>query len=346
MVELPDDPTAAAERLRAAGIAADEALLCVHASAVFQPPVLRQLAQASCAPGSAVVAIRPAGSGQGEPFPLACATLGSLPALWNALVTADTAALNRLRETGDVSECVTAEFVALVRTPSEARAIEKALLQALENPRDGRIDRLFNRKLSRPLSRVFLHLPLTPNHITILSFIVALMGVLGFAQGTYLAAIAGALLFQCAAVLDCCDGEVARVKFMESRLGDVLDITLDSIANAGIFVGMARGAWVTGRLAYAQGLGLAAALGILGSFVVVTYAERFLPEDSPVPEHRVVQGLVSSMTSRDFSVLVFLASVANVLPWFLWGAAFGANIFWLLLLVLLIRGRSRGCPRV
>ena len=45
-----------------------------------------------------------------------------------------------------------------------------------------------------------------------------------------------ALLFQLAAVIDCSDGEVARLTFTDSPFGAWLDITLDNLVHMAIFV--------------------------------------------------------------------------------------------------------------
>ena len=55
-------------------------------------------------------------------------------------------------------------------------AVERAFLLTLENPRDGLVDTYLNRRYSRPLTRLFLRTPLTPNQITILSFLTGLLG--------------------------------------------------------------------------------------------------------------------------------------------------------------------------
>ena len=48
---------------------------------------------------------------------------------------------------------------------------------------------------------------------------VGLLAAVGFGLGTYTAGIVAALLFQLAAIIDCCDGEVARLTFTESAFG-------------------------------------------------------------------------------------------------------------------------------
>jgi phosphatidylglycerophosphate synthase len=46
----------------------------------------------------------------------------------------------------------------------------------------------------------------------------------------------GTVLFKMGDILDGCDGEIARVKFMESRLGAWLDTTIDMVGNV-LFIG-------------------------------------------------------------------------------------------------------------
>src|SRR5207244_2314326 len=50
---------------------------------------------------------------------------------------------------------------------ADSAGLEQALLCALENPRDGYLDGLL-RRLSRPLTRLLLHTPVTPNAVTVI----------------------------------------------------------------------------------------------------------------------------------------------------------------------------------
>ena len=52
--------------------------------------------------------------------------------------------------------------------------------------------------------------------------------------------------------------------------------------------------------------------------------------------------MVAGLTSRDYSLLVLLCAIAGKLAWFLWAAAIGAQVFWVMLLSLLWKaGRLR-----
>lgn len=308
--------------LRSEGLAGEAMLLCLSADAVTTPALLRRFLEQREPPTSTP--------------PLALVPLSALERVWPAFAAPPDDDAAAAWPSGAV--------LARVRRREQVREAEERLLSTLENPRDGRVDALVNRRLSKPLTRLLLRLPLTPNHITVLSFLVALLAALAFARGSYLASLLGAALFQLSAVLDCCDGEVARARFQESPLGDVLDIGLDAAGNVALLLGIACGAWSAGALVDVHAVAWAIAIGILITFPVVTYAERSLPEPAATPEHRLAQRLVSSLSTRDFSAVVFVAALTATLPWFIRGAAVGANLFWLVLVVLLVRGRAARQP--
>jgi 1L-myo-inositol 1-phosphate cytidylyltransferase / CDP-L-myo-inositol myo-inositolphosphotransferase len=225
-------------------------------------------------------------------------------------------------------------------TPSTAlAATEHSLLLSLENPRDGQVDTYFNRKLSRHITRWLLRTPLTPNQVTLLSCLVGILGALCFFPGGYWGPVLGALLLQFSVVLDCCDGEIARVKFMESPVGDFLDIVCDTVVSIAIFLGIGVAVWTNGASHLALLLAGLLALGGLLAFPFVTLAEKteIAAEGHDSWENRTIKTLLSSLTTRDFSVVVVASAVAGQLSWFLWGAAFGAHVFWLCLAWLLHR---------
>jgi phosphatidylglycerophosphate synthase len=318
--------------LRAEGTAGERRVLLVHAGVVTHPAVLRAYLESH------------AGSESTAPPapPLAIATVAAVGSLWEAFLRPEEedGAADAGRSLPPSPAAGAAGLLVWVRRAEQTADVERALLRTLDNPRDGRVDTLLNRRLSRPLSRLLLALPLTANHVTILSFVAALLAAMAFARGTYEAGLVGAALFQFAAVLDCCDGEVARVKLQESALGDALDISLDAVGNLALFVGIARGAHLAGRLPDVEAVTWALGLAIAVIFPLVTWIERRVPSPAPNPDLRRAQSLVAALSSRDFSLVVALAALTSMLPWFLRAAAGGAHLFWIALLVLLVRGRS------
>jgi phosphatidylglycerophosphate synthase len=80
------------------------------------------------------------------------------------------------------------------------------------------------RLVSIYLSRWFISTGITPNQISLLSAGVGILGGVCFALGSGWPSIIGSLLLIVGAVLDCCDGEVARGKGMCSLTGHTFDI--------------------------------------------------------------------------------------------------------------------------
>jgi phosphatidylglycerophosphate synthase len=234
-------------------------------------------------------------------------------------------------------------FVRRLGPTVSTAAVEKALLASLANPQDGLLDRYLNRPLSRWLTRYLAPLPLRANHVTLLSIAVGLAAALLFAADGYTLPVLGALVLQAAAVLDCCDGELARLRFEESPLGQWLDIAGDTLVHLAVFVGIAWGVAASGhgRLPLLAGAVLVA--GVVPSFTFVTYAERHnvARRASDLWEGRTVAWMLVVLSGRDFSGLVLLFALLGALRWFLWGAALGVHIFWLTLVWLLWRVREK-----
>ena len=223
-----------------------------------------------------------------------------------------------------------------------ARA-ERELLRTLDNPRDGAVDRVLNRYLSRPLSLALMPFAVTPNQVTVFALLLSLVGAGCIALPGVAWPVCGALLLQLTAILDCVDGEIARAKVLETELGEWLDITADTLIHVATFLGIAVHAWpqLGGDTAWL--LGALFTVGGLASFIVVTRAEkteaRWLA--SPAWESRLLAGLLATLTTRDTNVLVLAAAATGLMTPLLIGAAFGAQVFWIGTLVLHTRAMRR-----
>ncbi len=220
-----------------------------------------------------------------------------------------------------------------VRDAADIRSAERQLFSSLKGEFEGFVDRYFNRKLSRWFTRVFLALGLSPNAITMVATVVGLMAAAGFGLGAYGAGVAAALLFQLAAVIDCCDGEVARLTFTESPFGAWLDIAMDNVVHMAIFGGIAVGAYIQGAGAEPAwvplALGVAAILGNALSFTLVSKAQKVKQASGwKTPDHAAWSDfMLKNVASRDFSVIVLIFALLGKLDWFLWMAAAGSMVF-------------------
>ena len=225
-----------------------------------------------------------------------------------------------------------------IRGPHGPKLAERGLrqsLQYLKGGMDGLVDRYVNRKLSGVFTQLFLKLGLSPNAITMVSMVLGLIAAGFFALGSYQLGIIGALLFQLSVVIDCCDGEVARLTFAESKFGQELDIWADNVVHIAIFAGIASGAYLHGgwegtRLPLF--LGTCAVVANMISLWLVNRA-RFI-RSRPREFRRLdkstrsrMEFMLGNVTNRDFSVIVLLFACLDVLGWFLVIAAMGSWIF-------------------
>ncbi len=225
-----------------------------------------------------------------------------------------------------------------IRCAADIKVAERKLFQSLKGDFEGFVDRYFNRMISRLCTRGFLVLGLSPNSVTVLATLIGLVAAAGFGVGTYAAGIAAALLFQLSAIIDCCDGEIARLTFTESPLGAWLDIAGDNLVHMGVFAGIAYGAYVreagSDNAWVPLALGGIAVLGNMLSFWLVNRAQRIKATNSwktPV-QAAWSDFIMRNVASRDFSVVVLMFALFDKLPWFLWMAAIGSTVFWMLLL--------------
>lgn len=225
-----------------------------------------------------------------------------------------------------------------IRDAGDIQTAERKLFNSLKGEFEGFVDRYFNRKLSRWFTRVFLALGLSPNAITMVATIIGLMAAAGFGLGTYVAGVVAALLFQLAAVIDCCDGEVARLTFTESPFGAWLDIAMDNVVHMAIFGGIAVGAYLqasSGEQAWVSlALGAAAIAGNALSFMLVSRAQKIRQASGwKTPEQAAWSDfMLKNVASRDFSVVVLAFALLGKLHWFLWMAAGGSTLFVLIML--------------
>lgn len=152
------------------------------------------------------------------------------------------------------------------------RQAEWTLIRRMNKSYEGPVDALINWRFSMRITRLLARrsLAITPNHVTIAAILVGLTASLLASRGTWLTfAIAGVLL-EFNSILDSCDGELARLRYQFSKLGQWLDNLSDDIVDNLFLVAVGYGiggVW--------QWLGLAAAGGRL-LVSIVTYVSVYL----------------------------------------------------------------------
>ena len=153
------------------------------------------------------------------------------------------------------------------------RAAEDSLFADLLRGDLGFVARHLNKKISFRITRYLLcRLPVTPNQVTIGAAIVGLLGCALIATGGYAAMVTGLVLAQLQSVLDGCDGELARVRFQQSAIGEWLDTIVDDLMNLALVASLGIGLWRAGSgvLTFA---GAGAAFAMFLFYNVVSYRE-------------------------------------------------------------------------
>jgi phosphatidylglycerophosphate synthase len=156
--------------------------------------------------------------------------------------------------------------IELIDEASRGRA-EWAVIRRMNKSFEGPVDALINWRFSMRLTRMLARrsLAVTPNHVTLTAIAVGLVAAWLASRGGYaMLALAGVLL-EVNSILDSCDGELARLRFQYSRLGQWLDNLSDDVVD-NVFL-IAVGAGLGGLWRW---LGLAAAGGRL-LVAVTTY---------------------------------------------------------------------------
>ena len=220
-------------------------------------------------------------------------------------------AIRVLAEDGHAKAISSNSFWIDVDDPAAFKRAEKALLSRLrDKPTDGPVSRYLNRPLSVMFSRNLVKLNITPNQISVFSFLCSLVAAGLFVMGGYISLLIGGVLAQFASIIDGCDGEVARLKYQSSDFGGWFDAVLDRYADAFLLFGLtwhllAREAngWVlfTGFMA------------IIGSFMLSYTADKY---DNLMRERIQAGGKAGVRMGRDVRVfLIFLGAATNmVLP--------------------------------
>lgn len=245
---------------------------------------------------------------------------------------------------GRPSQSPPAGTLAPASTP--APLLERALLRHLENPRDGYLDRVVHRHISRSLTRLLLRTPLSPNAVTVIGILIGVTGgvLVGAASG--LATMVGVLLLVLSGVLDCSDGELARLRFTESKLGHWLDVGGDTLVHVALLGGIASRLAATGGVPGWPVLAMLGA-GVVGAFVVISWSDHTEARRRAVPgwENQVLDGVLSPLTTRDWYVFPVAFAVAGRLAWLVPAAAVGAHVFWVVALGVLLRALARSGRR-
>jgi CDP-L-myo-inositol myo-inositolphosphotransferase len=112
----------------------------------------------------------------------------------------------------------------------------------------------------------------------------------------------GGIMTQLASIIDGCDGEVARFKYLSSNYGGWFDAVLDRYADAFLLFGLTWHVYSTNLSALVVVIGF---MAMIGSFMVSYTADKH----DNLMKNKIHNGL---RIGRDINVfLLFLAAISN-----------------------------------
>jgi len=227
------------------------------------------------------------------------------------------------------------------------RRLENKLLAALVKSTEGIMSRLVNRRISLAVTRRLMNRNVTPNQMTWVSMGIGLFGALFFLLPGQGAQITGALLFLLHSILDGCDGELARLKFQESRAGGIFDYWSDNIVHVAVFACIGAGWAMHGGELQVWLFSLLAVGGTLTSAWLV-FEHTMRARKGTGPLYTSVSGgngnsmlvrIADMLSRRDFIYLVVLLAMFGKAHWFLVMTAVGAPVYAIVLLLIIRRDK-------
>jgi phosphatidylglycerophosphate synthase len=228
---------------------------------------------------------------------------------------------------------------ALNGRPEDREEAELRLAKSIREEsahKDAPMARWVDRKISWRISYwLAKHTRLTPNMVTVANTMFGLACAWMFAVPNYWMRLFAAIFFLISITIDGVDGELARLKMVESDFGGTLDVVTDNIVHAAVFIGLMVGCYrVAHSVAYLYLIPVQ-----LGGFAMCAVATW---RAFNVKGEQAAQWLdkVDRWSGRDFAYMLVVLALINRLEYFAWGTAFGTYVFALVLIWLTGRTAS------
>ncbi len=218
---------------------------------------------------------------------------------------------------------------------ADLKRADRLLWLDCRKPLDGMVSRHINRYMSLFVSRLLAATPIKPNHISVFTFSLGILGGVLASLGGFQNFLLAGLVFQLNSVIDGCDGELARVRYQFSVLGEWLDTLSDDFSDVFFWAGLGWGASKTfgGIFGFSSEiwlwLGVVAVVGKLLSMVVyykwliankrgdlLAFTWSFDSADEDSSWLDAVLKNLKYFAKKDF--IVFAAMLLGILGWLPW----------------------------
>jgi phosphatidylglycerophosphate synthase len=216
-------------------------------------------------------------------------------------------------------------------------------LRACSKTELGVIATYFNRKISIKITKYIARTNITPNEITGISFLIGALSSVLFSTGEYIYLIIGAILVQASFTLDCVDGQIARLKNLQTKFGDFLDSVSDITRNVLIVFGAAVGIFSHAEDFLAQLTVFSAILGVIMMDYVGVKKKNVFGQQLDLIDERIRYKLGSATLLRyeedTYLFLLTLGGLFNRMLNAMIIVAITTNVYWFVQL-LLVHSRS------
>jgi phosphatidylglycerophosphate synthase len=215
-------------------------------------------------------------------------------------------------------------FAKLIEDEHSARQTERAFINLHKHYYKQFMDFWVNSYFSLRISSLLVKSPVTPNVITLLGLVIGLFSAWQFSRGDYWGGLLGGLAFAGTSIWDCCDGDIARLKFMESDFGDKLDTTCDNLNNVFAFTGIMIGVAMSSGFLYAL---IPFVLLCVGGVLIFYFIYFPIGGKGSFFHGTWIYDVIQHLASRNFVYVVLLFGIFGHMDWFLWLSGFGSVLF-------------------
>ncbi len=197
----------------------------------------------------------------------------------------------------------------------------------------------FDQRLARVLVRPLVNTSITPNHLTILTLVIALGGAGLLATGDATLQNWGAGLFVLARFMDHFDGELARQSGKTSKIGYYLDYIAGALSYGALFLCLGIGFKDSGLGAWAVALGAAGT----ASAVISMFLNLALDKAQNLSEGEAVgyPGFAGFELEDGIYLIAPITWAGYLYPFFI-AAGIGAAVYTLWTLATLVAAKIKG----